>query len=82
MKVFVITVTENDGNYASLNEVIVRETREAAKAEFDRLVTEQDEKNLYEQKIEHDNGSVSYVTENDSECETLAIELWEKDTQK
>ena len=82
MKVFVITVTENDGNYASLNEVIVRETREAAKAEFDRLVTEQDEKNLYEQKIEHDNGSVSYVTENDSEYETLAIELWEKDTQK
>ena len=82
MKVFVITVTENDGNYASLNEVIVRETREEAKAEFDRLVTEQDEKNLYEQKIEHDNGSVSYVTENDSEYETLAIELWEKDTQK
>lgn len=81
MKVFVITVTENDGNYASLNDVIVRETRQAARAEFDRLVAEQDEKNLYEQKIKHDNGSVSYVTENDSTYETLAIELWEKDTQ-
>lgn len=81
MKVFVITVTENDGNYASLNDVIVRETRKAARADFDRLVAEQDEKNLYEQKIEHDNGSVSYVTDNGSTYETLAIELWEKDTQ-